>query len=104
MIDDPKMILRPEVFFEMCRKSPQSKSHAIRVAQSARVAYGVQNVLEYLNKSVAITRQLSAEEQQTICEIFWNCMFEVPHDTILQYVLSIPDEVLEEGKENAYDC
>jgi hypothetical protein len=31
-------------------------------------------------------------------------MFETPHDTILQYVLSIPDEVLEEGKENAYDC
>jgi hypothetical protein len=104
MTDDPKMILRPEVFFEMCKKSPQSKSHAIRVVQSARVAYGVQNVLEYLNKSEAITRQLSAEEQQYICEIFWHCMFEATHDTILKYVLSIPDEVLEEGKENAYDC
>ena len=104
MTDDPKMILLPDVFFEMCRKSPQSKSLAIKTAQAARVAYSTQNVLDYLNKAEIITRQMTAEEQQYVCDMIWHCMFEATHDTILQYVTSIPDEEMEELKEVAYDC
>lgn len=99
--DDPKTILVPEVFFELC-KTPEGKNLAIKTAKAARTAHAVQEMLDYLNKIEALGRQLTAEEQQNVCEICWYSNHEAPHDAILQYVISIPDEVGERDK--TYDC
>lgn len=105
MIDDPKKILEPETFLSMCRYSPQQKTLAIKTAQSARCAYGVQNILEYLNKIEALGRQLTPDEQEMIADMSWYCNHEAPHDEILNYVRSIPDDLIEEhNNDRVYNC
>jgi len=105
MIDDPKKILEPETFLSMCRHSPQQKSYAVKTAKAARTAYGVQNMLDYLNKIEALGRQLTAEEQQMVCDINWHAQHEAPHDEILNYVRSIPDDLIKEhNNDRVYDC
>jgi hypothetical protein len=103
-VDDPRQVLIPDNFFMLCKHSPEAKSHAVRTAKAARTAYGVQNMLEYLNKIGALDRQLTAEEQQMVCDINWWAQHEAPHEDILNYVKSIPDDVLFQEEPNGYVC
>lgn len=87
----PKEILEPSKFFEMC-KTPQGKTEAIEVAEQARTAYGVQAILDYLNKIEALCRQLTPEEQQYICLLSFHANHQAKHQDIYNYVCGIPDE------------
>lgn len=102
-LDDPRQVLIPDNFFMLCKHSPEMKSHAVRVVKAARTAYGVQEMLDYLNKIEALGRQLTVEEQQNICEINWIAQHEATHEVILNYVKSIPDEVCCD-RDRSMDC
>jgi len=100
--DDPRVVLEPENFLALCR-TPEGKTYATKTAKAARTAYGVQEMLDYLNKIEALGRQLTVEEQQNICEINWYAQHEATHEVILNYVKSIPDEVCVD-RDRSRDC
>ena len=94
--DDPVKILKN--VFELCQ-TEKGKQLFQRVNETARVAMGVQGVLEYCNELRLFSRSISAEEQQSICSIIWHCMKFAKHDDVIKYVESIGECYYSEEEE-----
>jgi hypothetical protein len=60
---------------------------------NARISFGLMNVLSYLgNEARVLSRVLSENEAQDICNILLYCLKKTPHDQILEYIKSCEDD------------